>query len=81
MWHPLLGPDAVSASLRETSAITPALSTETLVGPLAAVAGVVNSGNADQFLGQAFYFVAFALSVMLDASFVALVVFVAIRFA
>jgi len=54
---------------------------ETLVGPLAAVAGVVNSGNADQFLGQAFYFVAFALSVMLDASFVALVVFVAIRFA
>lgn len=51
------------------------------VTELASVAAVVNTGNADQFLGKAFYFIVFAMAMLLNSSFVALVAYIAIRFA
>ena len=51
----------------------PAPCTESMVDSLAAVAAVVNTGNAEEFLGSLFYFVAFGAALLFVGWFVALV--------
>jgi len=51
-----------------------------MVQSLAAIAGVVNTGNAEAFLGSLFYFVVFVLALLFVSGFVAMVAQVGVRF-